>query len=101
MSRAKRRLEPGEVRRRRSRPLYLVEAAGVEPASESSEAWLLHAYLSFFISPVSFPESGERTRASLLVFVCCGQAVRGTLAQLNDTWSDGLSGRTGRRSRVF
>ncbi len=29
----------------------MVEAAGVEPASESSEAWLLHAYLSFLSRP--------------------------------------------------
>jgi hypothetical protein len=33
--------------------------------------------------------------------VRCGQAVRGTLARLNDTSSAGSSNRTERRSRVF
>ena len=46
----------------------MVEAAGVEPASESSGTWLLHAYLSFLISPAFCPESGERARASLWGF---------------------------------
>src|SRR5689334_4126656 len=43
----------------------LVEAAGVEPASESSEAWLLHACLTFGVSSASCPVSGERARTSL------------------------------------
>ena len=62
----------------------LVEAAGVEPASESSEAWLLHAYLTFEFSSAFCPMSGERARTSLVVFVTRGQAVRESLAQLND-----------------
>ena len=61
-----------------------MEAAGVEPASESSEAWLLHACLTFGISSASCPVSGERARTSLWVFVRRGEAGLGTLAQLND-----------------
>ncbi len=38
MSRAKRRLDPGEGRRRQSRPLYMVEAAGVEPERTLEES---------------------------------------------------------------
>ncbi len=46
----------------------LVEAAGVEPASESSGTWLLHAFLTFLFSSTSCPVSGERARTSLCVF---------------------------------
>ena len=46
-------------------PVALVEAAGVEPASESSEAWLLHAYLSISSRPCSARRAGsERGPAS-------------------------------------
>jgi len=79
----------------------LVEAAGVEPASESSEAWLLHACLTFWISSASCPVSGERARTSLWVFVRRGEAGLGTLAQLNDIRPCGREQPSGGRWWVF
>ena len=40
-----------------------MEAAGVEPASESSEAWL-HAYLSFGSRPLSSRRAGNEVRTN-------------------------------------
>src|SRR5437764_4973231 len=79
----------------------LVEAAGVEPASESSEAWLLHAYLTFGVSSAFCPVSGERAWTSLWIFVRRGEAGLGTLAQLNDIRPRGREQPSGGRSRVF
>src|SRR5437868_3964670 len=55
----------------------------------------------FLSRPRSARRAGNECGPACLVFVHCGQAVRGTLARLNDTSSAGSSNRAERRSRAF
>jgi len=79
--------------------LELVEAAGVEPASENSGDPAPTCLALAWISSAFCPESRKQTRTSLAVFVIRGEAGRESLAHIHDTRRGDVSNhRVGRRS---
>ena len=88
-----------DERRITSDVIELVEAAGVEPASENSGDPAPTCLALAWISPAFCPESRKQTRTSLAVFVIRGEAGRESLAHIHGTRTGGVSNlRSGRRS---